>query len=216
MGIRVSIAPLRTHGLPIIEDLAQWLGPVFNFEGDIQVFSFEATKVVSGGEGGMALTKSSRLATRLADAKRIGLTPYKLNLFPLSDLQSTLILSQLERLQEIGQRRQSLFQHYQTRLTGLPLTLPSQLGGQSMPFRFPVQLASGSHVEHTITAFARHNVAVRRPVDSLLHQYRPASTAFPVAQQLFDSTISLPLYPALSDGDLDAVLAAAHAVFSHS
>lgn len=51
MGIRTDIEPLRTHGVPIIEDLAQWLGPVRAFKGDIQVFSFEATKVVAAGEG---------------------------------------------------------------------------------------------------------------------------------------------------------------------
>lgn len=216
MGIRTNIEPLRAHGLPIIEDLAQWLGPTHAFKGDIQVFSFEATKVVAGGEGGIAVARSPQLAERLIDAKRVASSPYKLNLFPLSDLQSTLVLSQLQRLQAMWQRREALAQRYLEGLANTPLTLPSRRSDCGMYFRFPVQLPVGLDATHTIAAFARHGVAIRRPVDSLLHHFRPTTTAFPMAEALFDRTVSLPLYPALSDSDLDVVLTAARAVFSHN
>ncbi|CAB3650519.1 UDP-4-amino-4-deoxy-L-arabinose--oxoglutarate aminotransferase [Achromobacter pulmonis] len=216
MGIRATIDPLRVHGVPIIEDLAQWLGPVHAFEGDIQVFSFEATKVVAAGEGGLAHTRSPGLAQRLVDAKRVASSPYKLNLYPLSDLQATLALSQLERLQAVWHRRQLLAQRYLAGLADTPLILPPPRVDQGMYFRFAVQLPDGFEVEHIIAAFARHGVAVRRPVDGLLHHFRPTETAFPMVQSLYDRTLSLPLYPALSDDDQDMVLAAARAIFSHS
>ncbi|GAB1849127.1 UDP-4-amino-4-deoxy-L-arabinose aminotransferase [Achromobacter xylosoxidans] len=216
MGIRTDIEPLRTHGVPIIEDLAQWLGPVRAFKGDIQVFSFEATKVVAAGEGGMAMARTPELAQRLVQAKRIASSPYKLNLYPLSDLQATLALSQLERLSKTWERRQMLAQRYIAGLADTPVIVPAQRIEHGMYFRFAVQLPAGFEVAQAITAFARHGVAVRRPVDSLLHHIRSTTATFPMAQALYDRTISLPLYPALSDDDLDVVLSAAHAVFSHS
>jgi UDP-4-amino-4-deoxy-L-arabinose-oxoglutarate aminotransferase len=61
--------------------------------------------------------------------------------------------------------------------------------------------------------FAAHGVQVRRGVDTLLHRSAGIdSSRFPNAERLFRETLSIPLYPALSDADVDRVIAAAEEV----
>lgn len=112
MGIRTDIEPLRTHGVPIIEDLAQWLGPCAHSRGTSRYSRSRPPKSWPPERGGMAMARTPELAQRLVQAKRIASSPYKLNLYPLSDLQATLALSQLERLSKTWERRQMLAQRY--------------------------------------------------------------------------------------------------------
>jgi dTDP-4-amino-4,6-dideoxygalactose transaminase len=56
-------------------------------------------------------------------------------------------------------------------------------------------------------ALARKGIQVRRPVDVLLHRsFALPAPSFPAAERVFASTVSLPLYPALTEADQDRVI----------
>ncbi len=68
-----------------------------------------------------------------------------------------------------------------------------------------------------MAAFADHNVIVRRGVDTLLHRLAAADPAeFPGAEAAFKTTISIPIYPALTDDDVTHVIVAARRVLGTS
>lgn len=159
----------------------------------------------------MVIARRDEFAAKLGAAKRFRDSPYKLNLYPLSDLQSTLVHAQMDRLDQMQARRQLLAQRYRRCLASLPLLqLPRYFNSVQALYRFPLRLrtASATSVQALIDGFAALGIAVRRPVDCLLHRLANAEGDFPVAERLYLRTLSLPFYPALSDEDQDAVIAA--------
>ncbi|MGH9904151.1 MAG: DegT/DnrJ/EryC1/StrS family aminotransferase, partial [Pyrinomonadaceae bacterium] len=146
MGIWRDVTPFREFGLPIIEDCAQFIpDETMNFggvRGDLAIFSFEATKLITSGEGGMVVARDKKLANRLEAVKRYGETNYKLNLYPLADLLAALALSQFSSLRQFLHRRRELANKYFEKLAGVSgISLPQGLRNRSIFFRFPVRLA---------------------------------------------------------------------------
>lgn len=215
------VADMRSYrGLncPLVADWAQYLPEQANAERnafEIAVLSFEATKFLAGGEGGAVLARNPDHIERLAMAKKVGATGFKLNLYPLSDIQASLIRSQLAKADLFAARRREISQRYDEALSSLAKAERFDPGGRFAPFRYAIQIAGDAEtVDGVIEKFATRGVAVRRPVSVMLHHLRPAARSFPVADRLFDRTVSLPLYPALTDDEVDHVLMAMKAVLS--
>lgn len=221
MGIWRDLSELRDLGVPLIEDCAQFVhGPAIpnaRVVGEAVVYSFHATKLLAAGEGGLVACGAGPIAERLEGLKRFDTTLHKNNLFPLSDLQAALARAQLARLDAFLERRRSLAELYTTELASLPdIGLPWKWRDRSVFFRFPIRLSLPVDVslESRLAAFAARGVAVRRPVDALLHRLRPhqANGTYPVAEDFYARTISLPLHPSLTEAEYRAVLQAAHEV----
>ena len=122
----------RKHGLRILEDAAPALGSEVNRRrvgglGDIGAFSFQGAKLLTTGEGGMLVTSDETLFERirhLADHGRDPKDPHRNSItgfkYKLSNLQAALGLAQLERLEELVEKKRCIFGWYQERLCGLP------------------------------------------------------------------------------------------------
>lgn len=218
-GRAVDPARYRAAGVPVVLDLAQYLPPAIDPavdpdrrpsplpEGDVTVFSFEATKVIAAGEGGLVLTRRPDLARTLATAKRLDQTPYKLNLYPLSDLQATLALSQLTQAPEFLARRRVLAARYREGLADVPGMVPVPPTEDGIDYRFLIRLMGDRTTDGVIAACAGAGVAVRRPVADLLHHLRPErARPCPTAEALHRNTLSLPLYPSLTDAEQERVI----------
>ncbi len=202
-GIFARPAGFKVFGVPVIEDFAQALdGDGYRtLQGDIGVFSFHPTKCLTTGEGGMAIAARADTADRLR-AVRDGRGATGPRVFsPMSDLAAAMGLSQLRRYHEALVARRRLALRYRACLEpSVPEVLARQPLDGTMYFRFPISLAGG--LEACRDTFARQGVAVRRGVDRLLHrELRLPDDRFPTAVTLFDTTVSLPLYPALSNED---------------
>jgi perosamine synthetase len=210
-GLAVDLAPFRALGLPVIEDCAQTLGarvddrPVGSL-GALAVCSFYATKLLTTGEGG-AVAGPAALIERVRDARdydeRDDLAP-RFNA-GLSDLAAALGRSQLARFDAFVARRRAVAARYRDRLRAAPCVTPPDLGPRHVYHRFVVETERAP--ETVQAALAARGVAARRPV------YRPAHRAlglegFPVAERLWRRTLSIPCYPTLTDGEVDAVAAA--------
>lgn len=139
------------YGFRIIEDASHAIGGRYKDEPvggcrycDITVFSFHPVKIITTGEGGMALTRDLHLANRMARLRSHGVTrdaaemtrvpdgPWyyqQIDLgfnYRMTDIQAALGLSQMKRLDEFVARRHNLAKNYNELLKGLPVITPVQ------------------------------------------------------------------------------------------
>jgi perosamine synthetase len=133
----------RRHNIAIIEDAAEALGAEYKGKkagcfGDTGVYSFHGSKTVTTGEGGMLVTDREDLYSRIQVLRDHGRQPgdrmfwntevaYK---YKMSSMQAALGLAQLERIEELIQRKQEQFSWYQEGLAGIEgITLNVQPAG---------------------------------------------------------------------------------------
>ncbi len=141
----------QQYGFRIIEDASHAIGgkyqgmPVGGCRfSDITVFSFHPVKIITTGEGGMAVTNDAGLAGTMRRLRSHGITreademthppdgPWyyqQLELgfnYRMTDLQAALGTSQMRRIEEFVSARTSLARRYDALLSGLPLSVPRQ------------------------------------------------------------------------------------------
>jgi UDP-4-amino-4-deoxy-L-arabinose-oxoglutarate aminotransferase len=203
-GIFADVAAFRQFGVPIVEDCAQAVDRPsrHRLTGDIAVFSFHPTKCLTFGEGGFAVSRDPLLSRRLRAARdgdsagRIRRVPA-----PCSSLSAALGWSQLARYGEMLERRRRIASAYRAALGDAAAVLLRRTPwDRTMHFRFVV--SSEAPFERSAATFARRGVVVRRGVDELMHRLAGEDdAAFPVAAELFETTVSIPIYPALSEAE---------------
>jgi UDP-4-amino-4-deoxy-L-arabinose-oxoglutarate aminotransferase len=205
-GIFADVDAFRQFGTPLIEDCAQAIGwcrewPV---SGDIGVFSFQATKCLTTGEGGMALATGPALSERLR-ALRDGDEGPRRSFAPMPNYVAALGLSQLSRYTKTLSRRSAIAEVYRRALGSAgDLLLRRVPWNRTMHYRFPLSVERG--VDGIARAFAAGGVTVRRGIQELLHRVvgQPDSD-YPCATELFDTTACMPIYPALSDDEVRVI-----------
>jgi len=120
------------HGLVVIEDAAEAAGAYYEGRkagsfGDVGVFSFHGSKTLTTGEGGMLVTNDEGLFNRALFLRDHGRRPgdrqfwnaevaYK---YKMSSMQAALGLAQLERLEELIERKREIFAWYREELESL-------------------------------------------------------------------------------------------------
>ena len=137
----------RKHNLLVIEDAAHAIGAEYKGKkigniGDLTCFSFYVTKNITTGEGGMVLTNNKIFADKIKilalhgmskDAwKRFSDDGYKHYevIYPgfkynMMDIQASLGIHQLKRIEKYHQLRKKIWDFYNKELAGLPIDLPS-------------------------------------------------------------------------------------------
>lgn len=229
-------------GFKVIEDASHAIGASRHGEpvgscrwSDITVFSFHPVKVITSGEGGMALTNSELLARRMVLLRSHGITrdpeqmacategPWyyeQLALgynYRMTDLQAALGLSQLTRLDDFVRRRNSLARRYDDLLAELPLRLPTVTEGNLSAFHlYVVRLQGKSTPETHRNVFERLRalgigVNLHYMPVHLQPYYRDLGFGpglCPEAERHGREAISMPLYPGLSEAQQDDVVSA--------
>lgn len=235
------------YGFRIIEDASHAIGasragePVGSCRwSDIVIFSFHPVKIVTSGEGGMALTNDAELAERMRLARTHGITrdPARFSEpghpdaafyyeqqtlgynYRLTDLQAALGRSQVARLSDYVDRRNALAARYGHALAGLPLQRPAVDPGSKSAFHlYVVQVLQEEAGRSRLQIFEELR---GRGIGASVHYlpvhlqpyYRARGFApgmFPVAEHHGASSISLPLYPTLTEQEQDRVVDAVRA-----
>jgi UDP-4-amino-4,6-dideoxy-N-acetyl-beta-L-altrosamine transaminase len=199
---------------------------------DATVFSFHAVKIVTTGEGGMITTADATLARTLQRLRSHGITREASALVSppegawcyeqqtlgfnarMTELQAALGLSQLTRLDAMQARRQALADRYDTLLAKLPLVLPPRLADRISAWHlYAVEIDS----RRTPVTRAQVFDALRAADIGVNVHYIPIHTQpyyaalgfrrgdFPAAECYYAQTLSLPLFPALSEAQQDRV-----------
>lgn len=214
-GLFCDVAAFRGFNVAVVEDCAQALGPPGSHAmgGDVAVLSFHPTKCLTTGEGGMAIARAPELLTRMQKLRDDDTSGGARRLFsPLSDLAAALGLSQLRRYDSFLARRREIASCYAQALGRRGATLaPWWSRRPTMYFRFPLRIPDG--LEGVAAGFSARGVTVRRGVDELLHRLAGLSdAAFPRAVRHYHETVSLPIYPALTDEELGRCAEAVRAI----
>lgn len=212
-GRFAEIASFTRFGLPIIEDCAQAVDGKGkrSLRSTIAIFSLHPTKCLTSGEGGVAVSGDADLVGAMRSIRDGVEHADKGRLFsPLSDLSAALALSQLSRFDEMLDRRRALGERYRSALQHI---FHDGVDCQSMYYRFPLKVPGGWEAYQE--PFLKKGVHIRRGVDKLVHRFRgEADRNFKNATRLFDSTVLLPIYPAMTDAEHAVCVNAAMEIFS--
>jgi len=230
----------RQYGFKIIEDASHAIGGSYLGRkvgdcaySDIVVFSFHPVKIVTTGEGGMALTNDAQVAKRLARLRSHGVTRYPSEMsrppdgswyyeqidlgfnYRMTDIQAALGLSQMERLDAFVAARHAISDRYEEWLAPYSLTRPWQHPDTHSALhlyivRVPPDSTHGGHRE----VFERlrsdgigvnlHYIPVYRQPYYQRMGYSNAD--FPASEQYYREAISLPIYPGLTEADQSQVV----------
>ena len=216
-GIFADVESFRQFNIPIVEDCAQAIGNKGErgISGDIAIFSFHPTKLITTGEGGMAVSRDPQLVRRMRTIRDGAANRQEARLFsPLSDIASTLGLAQLSRFEDFLSRRSQLASRYRAALERvIPDSFVSYPWQHSVFYRFPLLVDGG--LDKYGTLFLEKGITIRRGVDELAHRHAGLpDTGFESTVAKFNRTVSLPLYPALSDDDHEFCFNCAASIFS--
>ncbi|MES2510093.1 MAG: UDP-4-amino-4,6-dideoxy-N-acetyl-beta-L-altrosamine transaminase [Pseudomonadota bacterium] len=228
------------YGFRVIEDASHAIGgryknePIGNCRySDITVFSFHPVKIITTGEGGMALTNDPVLANRMVRLRSHGITrdPAEMTHAPdgpwyyqqielgfnyrMTDIQAALGVSQMKRLDQLVSKRHALAQNYDRLLQDFPVIAPwqhadSYSGLHLYVVRLDLASINASHRE----VFERLRVAgigVNLHYIPVYHHPFYAEAGFkagdfPESERYYGEAISLPMYPALTEAQQQEVV----------
>jgi perosamine synthetase len=209
-GLPVCLSNLKD--IEIVEDCAQALGASVNgtavgLQGKIGIFSFYATKVItSGGQGGMVISKDKALIDTIRDYREFDYRQdqNKRFNFQMTDLQAAIGRAQLRKLPILLSKRVEIFKRYiQAGLKLLDTT--SEFNISISPIRYRAIFTTNNFCNTNIIDFLESmGVKAIIPIEQweLLGEYN----LFPNALKLAQESISLPIYPLLTDEELEYIV----------
>lgn len=164
-------------------------------------YSFYATKMLAGGEGGAVTTATKKIHATVQDSRSYDQRPHwKLRFnYKMTDLSAAMLRVQFTQLAVFLQRRRALAAFYRQALDKVDgVVLPPVQKGE-VCYRFVVRLP-GRSLERVQRALLELGVSSARPVWRTLHQcLKLSARSFPNSQRWWRETLSIPIYPALSD-----------------
>jgi perosamine synthetase len=200
-GLPANLKEISAHGLPVIEDCAQALGAETGTErigtfGNVAIYSFYATKIITSGEGGMLLSHDLSLLAKardLRDYDKKNNFVVRFN-YKMTDLQAALGRSQLQKLERFLGHREALAGIYNKELATFPCTLPPTQQGR-IYYRYVVSLQG--NVREVIQKLLNLGIEVARPIYRPLHRHFDLDD-YPGAEMAWKSHLSLPIHPSLT------------------
>jgi perosamine synthetase len=228
-GLPCDLDPLldirRRHGLLLIEDCAQAHGAVYRGRkvgtfGDAAIFSFYPSKNMTTGEGGMVVTDDAETAHRarlLVNVGQNGSSEYFYEAigynYRMTDIAAALGLGQLERLDEMNAVRRVHARALTEGFAGLAWLIPpaEPEGHLHVYNQYTVRVVRGRDELAALLTAAGIGHRVYYPSlipDSPAYRRLGYGGQFPMATALTREVLSLPVHPALEDGDLVRIVEA--------
>lgn len=219
-GTPAELDELLDLGIPIIEDCAQSLGAEYRKRkagsfGRLSVCSFYATKMITTGEGGMVLTNDHEIYNKIIEVREYDKKPLstiRYN-YKMSDIQAALGLSQLKKLTYFIKRRREIAKIYNKRFSECNVTLPCTYSHKrSVFYRYVVMLDRLNHIQKMAK---KSGIMCEKPVWKPLHK-SSASTKCPNSDHVYNHALSIPLYPNLTEEEVEYVVKKLREVFKRA
>ncbi len=232
----------KKYGFKVLEDASHAIGAKYRGapvgacrHSDITVFSFHPVKIITTGEGGMALTNDPRLAQKMELIRSHGVTrdPTLMTRIPdgpwyyqqvalgfnyrMTDIQAALGVSQFSRLDQYVARRHELADRYDRLLSSLPVATPwrdPQCYSALHLYVIRVATADGARGRcQFVQSLRAHGVGVNVhyiPIHTQPYYAKMGFKAgdFPQAEAYYAQAVSLPMFPTMSEAQQDQVVAA--------
>jgi perosamine synthetase len=231
-GYPCELDPLRElcerHGLALVQDACEALGAAYRgrpvgSHGPSAVFALYPNKQITTGEGGVVTTHSEaewRLLKSLSNQGRADdggwLEHARLGFnYRIDDIRAAIGIAQLEKLDEILERRRAVAARYTSMLENVQGVTPP-LGDDDEHVRswfvYVVELEEGVDRERVIGVLERNGVGTARYLPAVhLQPYMRERYGFseglcPVAESLARRTLALPFHTAIEPGDQERVV----------
>lgn len=223
-----------THSLLLVEDAAHCIegkGPGFSpgSLSDAVAFSFYATKNITCGEGGAVATRHAKVAQKIRLLRNHGINRSAIERFAdkvsaydveeygfksnMYDLQAALLIPQLANIDVNYARRAAIAQSYNNGFGDLGLTLPYvPPGHKSALHLYTVRLPDEKKRDTFMRSLTELGIGCTvnyRPLSSLTFfrtQLHMRDGDYPNATAIGETTVSLPLYPNLTDAEVAHVI----------
>lgn len=220
------------HALPTRSD-GRLIG---SWESDATVFSCYASKPITTGEGGVIVTRDPKIAARTRTMRTHGLDRDAFDRFRkvgaswsydvvapgfkynLTDVAAAVGVVQLSQAGAFQESRQRAAERYLEKLADLPLDCPAPAppGGLHAWHMFPIRIHETARADRdaVIAALTAEGIGTSvhyRPLHELTYwkeRYGCRPGDFPVASRYFAGAVTLPLFPGMTDGEVDRVVAA--------
>ena len=229
----------QEYGFKVIEDASHAIGGRYRDDligsckfSDITVFSFHPVKIITTGEGGMAVTNNSTLAEKMNLLRSHGITRDAMQMqskpdgpwyyeqidlgsnYRMTDIQAALGLSQSKKIEHYVLRRNEIAEKYKSILGNLSITLPIVLENNYSAFHlFIVLLSAGTTKSEHLEVFSQlreYGIGVNIHYIPVYLQPYYQNRGFKKgycsnAEDYYSRAISLPIFPALAIEQQDLV-----------
>ena len=211
----ISIIP-HMYGIPIkfqnntnltIEDCCQALGAKINdnmvgLNGTVGIFSFYVTKLMtSGGQGGMLISKNKEYADAARDYREFDLrndNKKRFN-FQMTDLQAAIGREQLKKLPSFLKKRNEIFNIYKR--AGLDML--DIIDDDIDPVRYRAIIKTSNPLE---IIKSLDSAGIKSIIPTEDWEILGPKSQFPNSFKLSKETVSIPLYPSLTNEEIDLIL----------
>ncbi len=213
-GLMADIEKIKKIGIPLVEDCAMSVGSSFNGKlagsfGDLIIFSFYWTKMISAGQGGAVATSDSRLAEKIEQWREYDvpgkfMARYNYKIDPLS---AAVAQVQLKKLPIFIKKRKAITKKYNQAFSKLKLFLPVVPADFDHVFYRYVVKCPFKNTSILRNKLNQVGVQCGSGVRQNLHTLVKGTTGnFPVADRLVRETLSIPIYPDLTVKEQDFVI----------
>ena len=234
-GLAVDMDPILALGYPVIEDAAHavdstYKGKACGAIGDVGIFSYDAVKNLTVGEGGGI---TARLPARIVRAKvmrycGIGKSGFDSAVSTAGgksrwweyNIQETFIkmlptnmaagigLAQLDRIDSLQSRRKTIWDTYQKAFADVPsiITPPeAEPGDRHSYFTYCIRVPKRDELAHYLLSEQIYTTLRYHPLH-LNQLYGQMDVRLPNCEQLNQDALSIPIHPRMSDEDVEKVI----------
>jgi len=221
-----------SRGLRVVEDAAHAFGSAHHGQrvgsfGDVTCFSFDPIKNITCGEGGAVASNDAAVADHVRLARNLGIDRGAAMRQPadspwshvvtargwrchLPDFSAAIGLSQLEKLETFRARKRQIVEHYDQAFAALPgVAILRRRLQETFPFFYVLRVLDGRR--DALRACLRQQgigSGVHYVPNHLQPVYAPYRTALPVTERLFDQIVTLPMFFAMTDSQVEQVITA--------
>ena len=223
-GHPCDLASLRkiasAHDLYLIEDCAEALGSLFEGQhvgsfGEIATYSFYGNKTITTGEGGMVTTNDAMIAERARHLKGQGLAKDReywhdvvgYN-YRMTNICAAIGVAQLERIENILDRKRQLAKQYGSGLQGTPYVIQPESSNVRHSYWMISILLPDPNQRDALRASLANAGIETRPLFYPIHtmpMYSSSNQRFAVAEDLAARGLNLPSYPDLENTEIDFI-----------
>jgi len=230
----------KEYGFHVIEDASHAIGGKYQdkpigscIHSDITIFSFHPVKIITTGEGGVAVTQNENIANKINLLKNHGITRNVQELnnkkegpwyyeqialgfnYRMTEMQAALGVSQMKRLDEFVMRRSELANRYNTLLSDLPINLPmvkSECKSTWHLYVICLELEKTAKSRMEIFNNLRqagigvnvHYIPVHTQPYYRQFGFKPGD--FPISENYYEMALTLPLFPKLTEKQQDYIV----------
>jgi dTDP-4-amino-4,6-dideoxygalactose transaminase len=242
-GLAVDMEPILALGFPIIEDAAHAIDSTYRGMpcgaiGDVGIFSYDAVKNLTVGEGGGITARDPALIERAKVMRYCGIgksgfdaavssaggkarwweyniqEPF-IKMLP-TNMAASIGLAQLDRIDTLQARRKKIWEAYQQGLANVPdLITPSDTpkGDRHSYFTYCIRVPRRDELAHYLLNNEIYTTLRYHPLH-LNPLYGQMDVRLPNCEKLNEDALSIPIHPRMTDDDVAKVIASIKKFYS--